>query len=150
MVMKRVAQLPDLLPSAEVRVYPVIIYYPVTVIVCSIADSRSIVPYSLKHRRKPDGADSHVLQIIQFLNEPRDVTSPEAAIFHLRITVARETIHRISGIRILWIHVGIVRVVRMKTVDEGEVDSPASIITAFVRTPILDVVSTSALDGSRA
>jgi len=148
--MQRLTQLPDLVPSAEVRVNPVIINHPVAVVVRSITDSRPVIPYPFIHGRQPHSADSHVFQIVQFLNEAEDVASPEAAVFHLGITVTRKTVHRVGGIRVLWIYVRLIRVMWMKTVHEGNVDGSASIILAFAGTSVLGLVLTPAVAGSRA
>jgi len=105
---------------------------PITVIIGSVAYSRSIVAYSLKEWGEPDRANPHIFQVFQFLDQACDVASPKAAVFDLRLAIAGKTIHRISRARVIGIYIWIKRIMSVKTIREREINCSATVILSLV------------------
>src|SRR6266404_7970131 len=120
-------------PAAEVRVYLVVILHPITVISRAVTGPAFIHANVLRQRRDPDRRSAEALQVIELLDNALNVATPVFPELLFLCATLRETIDGVGGIRIHRIHVWIVRVLRIETIGEQEVDRSRAIIRSSLR-----------------
>src|SRR6266404_3814232 len=120
-------------PAAEVRVYLVVVLHPVTVISRAVTSPAFIHPNVLRQRRHPDGGSAEALEVIELLLDAPNVAAPVLPELFFFRAALREAVDGIGRIRIHRIDVRIVRMMRIETIGEQEVDRVRAIIGFSVR-----------------
>src|SRR3954447_22999065 len=130
---QQVAQLPDIVPTTEMRIHAIVVLDPVAVITGSVSYTGSIISDILHHGRDPDCGYAQMLQVIYLLNNSLNVATPITSPLLFLRAVDDKAVDRVSRRRIFRVHVGLIGIVRVEAVGEEKIDRPRTIVGPRLR-----------------